>query len=101
MEWGASTSATSSSFEEMLASPAVLGVTVLLAQWSSLFYVLTALVVLADIALLAILTVALGWDVVENRLFVKRLLYSLAVGGLTMALSAFWVGTVPARTTSS
>ncbi len=76
----------------LLASPAVLGVTVLLAQWSSLFYVLTALVVLADIALLAILTVALGWDVVENRLFVKRLLYSLAVGGLTMALSAFWVG---------
>ena len=79
----------------LLVSPAVLGVTVLLAQWSSLFYVLTALVVLADIVLLAILTVALGWDVVENRLFVKRLLYSLAVGGLTMALSAFWVGPVP------
>ena len=76
----------------VIVSPAVAGVTVLLAQWSSVFYALTALVVLVDVVVVALLSSKLGWQLVENRLFVKRLLYSLAVGLLTMALAAFWVG---------
>ena len=76
----------------VIVSPAVAGVTVLLAQWSSVFYALTALVVLVDVVVVALLSSKLGWQLVENRLFVKRLLYSAAVGLLTMALAAFWVG---------
>jgi hypothetical protein len=76
----------------VIVSPAVAGLTVLLAQWSSIFYALTALVVLADVVVVALLSSKLGWQLVENRLFVKRLLYSVAVGLLTMALAAFWVG---------
>ena len=76
----------------VIVSPAVAGVTVLLAQWSSVFYALTALVVLVDVVVVVLLSSKLGWQLVENRLFVKRLLYSVAVGLLTMALAAFWVG---------
>ena len=33
-----------------------------------------------------------GWSWFPNQLFVKRLLYGASIGGLTLLLSAFWVG---------
>jgi hypothetical protein len=76
----------------LLVSPAVIALTVLLAQAAAELYVLTFLACVAAVVLLVILCIQVGWAVPENRLFVKRVIYGSIVGGLTIALSAFWVG---------
>jgi hypothetical protein len=76
----------------VLATPALVGLVVLLTQVFDLPPALTAVAFLPGIAAIVVLCVTAGWSWLPNQLFVKRLLYGASIGGLTLLLSAFWVG---------
>ncbi len=76
----------------VLVTPALVGLVVLLTQVFDLPAALTAVAFLPGIAAIVVLCVTAGWSWLPNQLFVKRLLYGASIGGLTLLLSAFWVG---------
>ena len=76
----------------VLATPALVGLVVLLTQAFELPSALVALAFLPGIAATVVLCITAGWSWLPNQLFVKRLAYGASIGGLTLLLSAFWVG---------
>ena len=76
----------------VLATPAIVGLVVLLTQAVELPSSLVALAFLPGIVATVVLCAKAGWSWLPNQLFVKRLLYGAAIGGLTLLLAAFWVG---------
>jgi hypothetical protein len=76
----------------VLATPALVGIVVLLTQALDLSVAWVALAFLPGIAAIVVLCITAGWSWLPNQLFVKRLIYGASVGGLTLLLSAFWVG---------
>jgi hypothetical protein len=76
----------------VLATPALVGLAVLVTQAFELPTALVVIAFLPGVAALVALCVRAGWSWLPNQLFVKRLLYGAAVGGLTVLLAAFWVG---------
>ncbi len=76
----------------VLATPALVGLAVLLTQAFELPTSLIALAFLPGIVATVVLCAQAGWSWLPNQLFVKRLLYGASIGGLTLLLAAFWVG---------
>ena len=76
----------------VLVTPAIVGLAVLLQQAFDLPKAVIALAFLPGIAAIVGLCATAGWAWLPNQLFVKRLLYGASIGGLTLLLSAFWVG---------
>ena len=76
----------------VLATPALVGLAVLLTQVFDQSLKLAALALLPGIVATIVLCIRSGWTWLPNQLFVKRLLYGASIGGLTLLLSAFWVG---------
>ena len=73
-------------------TPALLGVAVLLDAGARRHCRLALVALLPGLAAVVVLCATAGWNWLPNQLFVKRLLYGVAVGGLTLLLAAFWVG---------
>ncbi len=81
----------------VLATPALVGLAVLVTQAFELTTALVVIAFLPGVAALVALCVRAGWSWLPNQLFVKRLLYGAAVGGLTAAARRLLGRAVPVQ----